>query len=243
MYWLADDRFAKMPELVGHVPIASAFAQIVAVECDEDPLDVDRLQEVLACASCAQQESRWLHRLLQSGRLRAVSRPIGGGPVSGVPLGHWQADEVANRFVLGTYNRSQPFDPAAEPDHWIFLNAEDLELIWIERRDQRLASMGDGKQRRATASSGGHNRAASERASPSADWSRSNGSLMLGLRELEDMIGLKKSTIYKMIDEGSFPKQLKVGGRSLWKRHDIEAWIARLRSEDVSSLVSWVIES
>lgn len=50
------------------------------------------------------------------------------------------------------------------------------------------------------------------------------GSLMR-LVELEEMVGLKKSAIYKKIKLGEFPKPIKMGFVSLWVRAEVEGWI------------------
>ncbi|MDH5357568.1 MAG: AlpA family transcriptional regulator [Gammaproteobacteria bacterium] len=52
---------------------------------------------------------------------------------------------------------------------------------------------------------------------------------IIRLSEVVNKIGLGKSTIYKMIFEGSFPKQIKLGARSAgWLESEIDDWI-RLR--------------
>ncbi|MGO9665394.1 MAG: helix-turn-helix transcriptional regulator [Polyangia bacterium] len=41
-------------------------------------------------------------------------------------------------------------------------------------------------------------------------------------------VGLSKSTIYKMIDEGRFPAQVLVGIRAVgWRTADVENWMAQ----------------
>ena len=48
----------------------------------------------------------------------------------------------------------------------------------------------------------------------------------LKLRLVQERTGLGKSTIYRMANEGSFPKPLKLGPRaSAWLESDITAWI------------------
>lgn len=44
--------------------------------------------------------------------------------------------------------------------------------------------------------------------------------------ELEKLIGLSRSCIYKRMSEGTFPKPIPLGGRLVaWKAEDIESWI------------------
>ncbi len=48
---------------------------------------------------------------------------------------------------------------------------------------------------------------------------------LLGLAEVEQMVGHKKSWIYA---NQSFPQPIKVGGKNMWLRGEIRAWIAAL---------------
>jgi prophage regulatory protein len=47
------------------------------------------------------------------------------------------------------------------------------------------------------------------------------------LHDLKSRLGLSKTTIYKMISNGDFPKAIQLTERSVgWKESDIQAWIA-----------------
>ena len=49
---------------------------------------------------------------------------------------------------------------------------------------------------------------------------------MLRLPEVMKKVGISKSLIYKMIQEGEFPRSVKLGPRtSCWNEADIDAWI------------------
>lgn len=49
---------------------------------------------------------------------------------------------------------------------------------------------------------------------------------IIRLKEVIDSTGLSRSTIYKYISEGSFPKSLDLGGRSVgWLESEIQDWI------------------
>lgn len=50
---------------------------------------------------------------------------------------------------------------------------------------------------------------------------------IMRLPEVLACVGLSRATIYRLIDMGSFPKQRKLGVRSVgWYASDIEAWLA-----------------
>ena len=46
------------------------------------------------------------------------------------------------------------------------------------------------------------------------------------LNVIKEITSLSKSTIYRLISEGDFPKQVQIGKRAVvWVRSDINAWI------------------
>ena len=48
----------------------------------------------------------------------------------------------------------------------------------------------------------------------------------LRLKDIQQITSLSKSTIYRLISEGSFPKQVKVGKRAVvWVRSDVSNWM------------------
>lgn len=52
---------------------------------------------------------------------------------------------------------------------------------------------------------------------------------LLRIREVMERTGQGKSTIYRKVAAGTFPKPVSVGGQSVrWRQSDIDAWIASL---------------
>ena len=48
----------------------------------------------------------------------------------------------------------------------------------------------------------------------------------LRLREGLQRTGLGRSTVYRWMDEGRFPKSVRLGGRSVgWIEHEIDEWL------------------
>ncbi len=48
----------------------------------------------------------------------------------------------------------------------------------------------------------------------------------LRLREVLHRTGLGRSTVYRWMDEGRFPKSVRLGGRSIaWIEHEIDDWL------------------
>ncbi|MEH6577753.1 MAG: AlpA family phage regulatory protein [Amphritea sp.] len=52
------------------------------------------------------------------------------------------------------------------------------------------------------------------------------------MRQVEDMIGLKKSFIYREIAKGKFPSQIKIGNVARWRESDIDNWIDQLTANE-----------
>jgi len=65
-----------------------------------------------------------------------------------------------------------------------------------------------------------------------------NGALLsspvciLRIKEVEQRIGFKRSYIYRLMKEGRFPQQVRIGLRAVgWSSHDVDQWIQeRLQS-------------
>lgn len=50
---------------------------------------------------------------------------------------------------------------------------------------------------------------------------------ILRMAEVQKLVGLHKSTIYRLIDANEFPKPIKLGPNSVgWLREEIDKWIA-----------------
>jgi len=48
----------------------------------------------------------------------------------------------------------------------------------------------------------------------------------LRLREVLHRTGLGRSTVYRWMDEGRFPRSVRLGGRSVaWIEHEIDEWL------------------
>jgi len=55
-------------------------------------------------------------------------------------------------------------------------------------------------------------------------------------KEVEHITGLSRSTIYVMVGDGTFPKQVRLGAKAVgWYEDDIKRWMEERR--EVSSLV------
>ncbi len=49
---------------------------------------------------------------------------------------------------------------------------------------------------------------------------------LIRLKEVQHRVGLGRSTIYRWMAEGKFPKPVQLGGYAVaWAQEDIDAWI------------------
>lgn len=60
---------------------------------------------------------------------------------------------------------------------------------------------------------------------------------ILRLKDVISQTGLARSTVYKYIDAGSFPKPVPLGGRSVgWVESEIQGWIEeRIEYRDIAN--------
>jgi len=50
---------------------------------------------------------------------------------------------------------------------------------------------------------------------------------LIRIKEVQHRVGLGRSTIYRWMAEGKFPKPVQLGGYAVaWAEDDIESWIA-----------------
>jgi len=56
--------------------------------------------------------------------------------------------------------------------------------------------------------------------------------LLYDMKDLKQIVNLGRNKIYQLIRRGKFPKPIKIGTKSLWKRKDIEKWVDEI-IEDV----------
>src|SRR5690349_3150934 len=56
--------------------------------------------------------------------------------------------------------------------------------------------------------------------------------MLIRIAEVENMVGLTRSEIYRLVREGDFPKQVPFGLRAVaWVRTEVEGWVRRKIAE------------
>lgn len=48
---------------------------------------------------------------------------------------------------------------------------------------------------------------------------------LLPMRAVRDQVALHPATVYAMVKDGTFPKPIKMGRRSLWIESEVQGWI------------------
>ncbi|MBY0344455.1 MAG: AlpA family phage regulatory protein [Sphingomonadales bacterium] len=48
---------------------------------------------------------------------------------------------------------------------------------------------------------------------------------MLTLPQVEEFVKLKRSAIYTKIKKDGFPKNIMLGGRAVWRKSEVMAWV------------------
>ena len=63
---------------------------------------------------------------------------------------------------------------------------------------------------------------------------------LIRLPEVENLVGLKKSTIYSLIERGDFPQQIKISARaSAWVGEEVDEWIqSRVEGRPIATVKS-----
>ena len=54
---------------------------------------------------------------------------------------------------------------------------------------------------------------------------------LISLDEVCNIVGLKKSALYKRIAEGTFPKYIKIGRASRWSLVEVQDWVEKTISD------------
>lgn len=55
-----------------------------------------------------------------------------------------------------------------------------------------------------------------------------NDKCLLRRREVEQMLGLSRSTIYSLMRRGQFPSPVRLSARAVaWRRSDLDDWLAQ----------------
>lgn len=206
----------------GRVFLARAMVQYCCGQWGADP---DEIVDALAAPPGPQLDGQHairlaaglLGRAFADGAAATFARPFHGGVP--IPLARevWELDRHEPRFLHCALDPERPFDPEASPTHWIFVDAEDwdvlLEASWGNRSVRRIRE--ESKQLRHSV----ERPTEPEPASPVGD--------LLRIADVRKRTKLGRSTIYAKMGRGEFPRTVHVEGNvASWREEDVDAWIA-----------------
>ena len=70
---------------------------------------------------------------------------------------------------------------------------------------------------------------------PSENKNKATGTALLSSAEVSKRLRVSAKSIYKWMDEGNFPKSIRLGQMHRWRESDIEAWLERGGSDASST--------
>jgi predicted DNA-binding transcriptional regulator AlpA len=54
---------------------------------------------------------------------------------------------------------------------------------------------------------------------------------LIRVKEVKYMVGFSTGKIYDLMQKGEFPKQIKIGGSSVWRLSDIKDYISKVSKQ------------
>jgi len=203
-----------------------------------------------ACRHLVAKEAAFLTTQFVLGTITTFARPVGGGEAVAIPPTLWELDDPLPRMATGALNLEHWADPEAPPTHRIFVDATEFDtwLVQLEPsgdlNDADLEAIADPRLRAARAIAAKGRSARRQRKqievqeSPNLE-SAASGSSPEGLLTMHDvrrLTRLGRSTIDRMVRNGSFPKPTTIGRRSVrWPADVVDKWIAAQVAKDESS--------
>lgn len=154
----------------------------------------------------------FLAGLILDGTLRCWCRPFGGGAPAKVATLQWEIDDFLPRFANSAFDPVRWHSAAAEPTHWLFIDADDFQ------RFMEAWGATDRAESEEFQSPLAHSAPARISDIQDEEFCR--------LPEVIRLTGLSRSTIYHKIAKGTFPEPKRLGSRlSMWRRGHIRAWL------------------
>lgn len=230
----------------GRISLEAAFSQFVLARTGFPGHELPEIMtapsddgETDVARGMVELQGEWLVDAFINGTVDTFIRPIGGGEVVKLQPDKWEIDEPLSRFAIGAINLEQWTKSGAEPTHRIFVDAKQY-LNWMrglqrpeditEEQLEKIVDPSHVPPNRSESDPSGEFSSSARDKLTGADASSAIppgvGPRLLGIKQIEDKVGLKKSTIYNRVKDKTFPDWLVIGGRSLWREDEIDQWIA-----------------
>lgn len=239
----AEQAFATS---AGRISLVKAFGDLVRVRQGFNPHELPEIfaapedeGENDACRHLVTMDAAFLTIQFAQERIATFARPLGGGEVVPIMAIMWEIDDPLPRTATGTFSFEQWANPDAPPTHRIFVDSAGFDE-WLACLDtsnrlsiRDLEGALDPQLRAArTVAARRVNDAISPQGQnlegdPGASLyqSLSVGDQLLTREEVEALIKFKRSAIYTKIKEDGFPKGIPLGGRVVWRKSAVMAWV------------------
>jgi predicted DNA-binding transcriptional regulator AlpA len=226
----------------GRTSLVSAFSIYMAARSGISPQEMANAFAVGGDENDRQMVEReiaFLSKIFVEGQIRTFARQFGGGEPVELPPSAWELDDAVPRFASGALSLETIHDPSCTPTHWIFVdNAQ-----WDAAMDGLRQNLGGADEPWAGPAPEPECPASInvERAEHTPDapipalpdgaelWRNE----ILNLAGVLSATGLKRSTVYAKIGDGSFPAQIPIHGTRVgWRRGEIQDWLDGLTTKE-----------
>jgi predicted DNA-binding transcriptional regulator AlpA len=192
-----------------------------------------------ACRHLVTMEAAFLTAQFVRERIATFARKLGGGEVVPIMASMWEIDDPLHRMATGAFNFDDWADPEATPTHRIFVDSAHFDE-WLaglnspDRLSNRdLEAALDPQLRAARAVAARRVNTALEPqwqslegdAGLTLSQTLAAGDELLTRPEVEALIKFKRSTIYTKIKKDGFPDSITLGGRAVWRKSAVMAWV------------------
>jgi len=233
----------------GRRTLVSAFGDLVFLQSQFSRYELPEIFDAPedegendACRHLVLLDAALMASQLMQGRIASFARPLGGGDVVPIDPAKWEVDDPLPRMATGTINIDQWADPAAPPTHRIFVDGADFDdwLVGLATpgtlSDAEIDAVADPRLRAARSLAQRRTKPVQKSktpaevrerpdVSPAASSNPASGGLIT-IKEVRELTKLGRSTLYRMMDDGSFPAPTKIGRSVRWPRAAIDEWIA-----------------
>jgi len=230
----------------GRRTLVSAFADLVAVQHGFARYELPEIfaapadeGENDACRHMVMLDAAFLSRQFVLGKLATFARPLGGGEITPIPAEHWEVDDPLPSMATGAYNPEDWADPDAPLTHRIFVDGPAFDE-WLaalkplgtmtnreveEALDPQLRAARAVAARRVKTALEPQGQSFGSDAGVSLSQSLSAGEELLTRPEVEALVKLGRSAIYAKIKDDGFPENIMLGGRAVWRKSEVMAWV------------------
>lgn len=230
----------------GRRTLVSVFGDLVRCQAGFEPYELAGIfaappdeGENDICRQLVGEDAIFLAKQFVIGRLASFARPLGGGEAIFIPAAHWEIDDPLPRFATGVFNAADWANANAPATHRIFVDAKEFEE-WLaglkplgplsvreleEVLDPRLRAVRAIAARRVTPTIAPKREDADGVGPPSLSQALRAEDELLTLPQVEALVKLKRSSIYTKIKDDGFPDNITLGGRVVWRKSAVMAWV------------------